>query len=86
MQCVAQGAPFVGVAVTLLNRRNIKNWATDTWERAHRSAAVPAVDEPDTVPDVHSGPAPGLAPAPATTRTSTAEESVGARVSTAGEW
>lgn len=27
MQCVAQGAPFVGVAVTMLNRRNIKNWA-----------------------------------------------------------
>jgi hypothetical protein len=24
MQCVAQGAPFVGVAVTMLNRRNIK--------------------------------------------------------------
>jgi hypothetical protein len=80
MQCVAQGAPFVGVAVTMLNRRNIKNWATDTWERAHRNAPVPARDEPDTTPDVYPGPAPGLAPAPATTRTSMAEETVGARV------
>jgi hypothetical protein len=85
MQCVAQGAPFVGVAVTMLNRRNIKSWATDTWERAHHSAAVPAVDEPDTIPDVHSDPACGLAPVSATTLTSTAEEAVGPRVSTADE-
>jgi hypothetical protein len=27
MQCVAQGAPLVGVAVTVLNRRNLKAWA-----------------------------------------------------------
>jgi hypothetical protein len=80
MQCVAQGAPFVGVAVTMLNRRNIKNRAADTWRRAHRNVAVPALDEPDKTPDVHSGPAPGRAPVPATTRTSTAEGPVGASV------
>ena len=27
MQCVAQGAPLVGVSLTVLNRRNIKAWA-----------------------------------------------------------
>jgi hypothetical protein len=78
MQCVAQSAPFVGVAVTMLNRRNIKNWAADTWHGAHRSAPVSKVDEPGGTSDVHPAAAPGLAPAPATTTTSTAEELVGA--------
>jgi hypothetical protein len=27
VQCVAQGAPFIGAAVTILNRRNLKRWA-----------------------------------------------------------
>jgi hypothetical protein len=72
MQCVAQGAPFVGVAVTMLNRRNLKTWAADTWQKAHRTAPVPAPDRPDDTPDVH--------PTPATVRTSAAEEPVGAGV------
>ncbi len=42
MQCVAQGAPFVGVAVTMLNRRNIKNWATHTWHGANRMGLTSA--------------------------------------------
>jgi hypothetical protein len=79
MQCVAQGAPFVGVAVTMLNRRNITNWAADTWQRAHRNDPGSVVDEPGSTPDVHPAPAAGLAPAPATTKTSAAEELVGAR-------
>ena len=27
MQCDAQGAPLVGISLTVLNRRNIKAWA-----------------------------------------------------------
>jgi hypothetical protein len=54
MQCVAQSAPLVGVAVTVLNRRNLKAWAvghglvrapgaTDTEAEAATDAdAVPA--------------------------------------------
>jgi hypothetical protein len=78
MQCVAQGAPFVGVAVTMLNRRNLKTWAADTWQRAHRMAPVPAPDGPESTPDVQTAPA--FAPAPATVRTSAADEPVGAGV------
>jgi hypothetical protein len=46
MQCVAQGAPMVGVAVTMLNRRNIKTWVATTWQKAHGQAPPAANDEP----------------------------------------
>jgi hypothetical protein len=39
MQCVAQSAPFVGVAVTMMNRRNLKNFVADTMRRKPRTAA-----------------------------------------------
>jgi hypothetical protein len=38
MQCVAQSAPFVGVAVTMLNRRNIKTFVAGTMSRKPRTA------------------------------------------------
>jgi hypothetical protein len=43
MQCVAQSAPFVGVAVTMLNRRNLKHFVTDTLRRtpAHADEDAP---------------------------------------------
>jgi hypothetical protein len=34
MQCVAQATPFVGVALTMLNRRTLTSFATTTWRRA----------------------------------------------------
>lgn len=37
---------MVGVAVTMLNRRNIKTWVSATWQRAHRAAPQPPADEP----------------------------------------
>jgi hypothetical protein len=77
MQCVAQGAPFVGLAVTMLNRRNIKNWVADNWHGAHRYGPGPARDEPGSTAGVHAGAAAGLAPAAVTTRTSTAEVPTG---------
>jgi hypothetical protein len=48
MQCVAQSAPFVGVAVTMLNRRNLKNFVVGTMGRKPTTAAFPG---PDTVED-----------------------------------
>jgi hypothetical protein len=56
MQCVAQSAPFVGVAVTMLNRRNIKHFMADTLRRTPAPAdedapvASPADEEPAAVP------------------------------------
>ena len=50
MQCVAQSAPFVGVAVTVLNRRNLKNFVADTMRRKPRT-------EVPQRPDVEDAPA-----------------------------
>lgn len=76
VQCVAQGAPFVGVAVTMLNRRNVKRWAVDSWQRVHRSAplAAPEDDEGGT-PDV--GAPPGPRPVGATSLVGAPQDQVG---------
>jgi hypothetical protein len=76
MQCVAQGAPFVGVAVTMLNRRNIKTLIADRVQRTHRTAQAPAPAVPATIPDDGPGPDPDPLPADATHPTSA--EPVGA--------
>ena len=46
MQCVAQGAPLVGVAVTVLNRRNLKAWAV-----GHGLVRGPGATGPDASTD-----------------------------------
>lgn len=53
MQCVAQSAPFVGAAVTMLNRRNIKHFVGNALNRAPRPAqasAAQAIEDPALVP------------------------------------
>lgn len=67
MQCVAQSAPLVGVGLTMLNRRNLKRWALDSWQRVHLGRP-PATDEaarggPDRRASLGEGPADGPAPA-----------------------
>jgi hypothetical protein len=76
MQCVAQGAPFVGVAVTMLNRRNIKTFVADHLQRTHRVAVIPAPSVPSSVPDDGSGPQ--LDPSAADARDQKSAEPVGA--------
>jgi hypothetical protein len=56
MQCVAQGAPFVGVAVTMLNRRNIKTMVADRLQRTPRVTEAQAPAVPANIPDGGSGP------------------------------
>lgn len=53
MQCVAQSAPFVGAAVTMLNRRNIKHFVGNALNRAPGpvpESPSPAADDPAFVP------------------------------------
>jgi hypothetical protein len=50
MQCVAQSAPFVGVAVAMLNRRNLKNFVADTMRRKPRTAAPQRADTVEEAP------------------------------------
>jgi hypothetical protein len=59
MQCVAQATPFVGVALTMLNRRTITSFAMTTWRRA--TGGVPGSDHEhraggtcEATPDPHS--------------------------------
>jgi hypothetical protein len=72
MQCVAQGAPFVGVAVTMLNRRNIKTLVADRMQRTHRTAPAPASAAAANVPDDGPEPDPDPLRADATVQTSAA--------------
>jgi hypothetical protein len=78
MQCVAQGAPFVGVAVTMLNRRNIKTLVADRLQRTHRMAPAPAPAVTGNFPD--DDPDPDLDPLAADTTGQTSAEPVGATV------
>jgi hypothetical protein len=78
MQCVAQGAPFVGVAVTMLNRRNIKTLVADRLHRTHRVAAVPAPAVPASIPA--GGPRPDHDPHAVDATVETTAEPVGATV------
>jgi hypothetical protein len=50
MQCVAQSAPFVGVAFTVMNRRNLKNFVADTMRRKPRTAAPQPADRVEEAP------------------------------------
>jgi hypothetical protein len=50
MQCVAQSAPFVGVAVTMMNRRNLKHFVADTMGRKPRTGAPQAADSVERAP------------------------------------
>jgi hypothetical protein len=53
MQCVAQSAPFVGVAVTMLNRRNIRHFVGNALNRAPGpvpQSPCPAAQDPAFVP------------------------------------
>ena len=50
MQCVAQSAPFVGVAVTMLNRRNLKTFVTGALTRQPRTAEHEHSDHEDEFP------------------------------------
>ncbi|HET6954551.1 MAG TPA: hypothetical protein VFI47_29575 [Acidimicrobiales bacterium] len=79
MQCVAQGAPFVGAAVTVLNRRNLRNWATGTWQRVHGTARL--LGPADGRPAAGTVPATGRAPADAVASPSAAGDRVGAGLS-----
>jgi hypothetical protein len=63
MQCVAQSAPFLGVAVTMLNRRNIKTFVTGAIARQPRGAEHDLSDQDDEAPagEPASEPAPSSA-------------------------
>jgi hypothetical protein len=56
MQCVAQSAPLVGVAVTVLNRRNLKAWAV-----GHGLVRAPGATGRDAEADADAVPAPAAA-------------------------
>lgn len=47
MQCVSQATPFVGVALSMLNRRTLTSFATTTWRRATGSVPADEHDEHD---------------------------------------
>jgi hypothetical protein len=50
MQCVAQSTPFVGVAFTVMNRRNLKNFVGDTLRRTPRTVAPQPADRVEEAP------------------------------------
>ena len=51
MQCVAQGAPAVGIALAVLNRRNLKVWGGQIQDRWAGSADIESSDAPERAGD-----------------------------------